>query len=73
MYYSSYFLHIIMSRMVSKNLTSLKLLICKISTDTSYRELFALKVITLATSTRLGMKGIYIKKVISICQPFSVQ
>ena len=73
MYYSSYFLHIIMSRMVSKNLTSLKLLVCKISTDTSYRELFALKVITLATSTRLGMKGIYIKRVISICQPFSVQ
>ena len=48
-------------------------LVCKISTDTYYRELFVLKVITLATSTRLGMKRIYIKRVISICRSFSVQ
>ena len=48
-------------------------LVCKISTDTYYRELFAPKVITLATSTRLGMKRIYIKRVISIYRSFSVQ
>lgn len=48
-------------------------LVCKTSADTYYREHFAPKVITLATSTRLGMKRIYIKRVISICQSFSVQ
>ena len=47
--------------------------VCKISVDTYHRELFSLKVIALATSTRLGMKRIYIKRVISICRSFSVQ
>ena len=47
--------------------------VCKISVDTYHRELFSLKVIALATSTRFGMKRIYIKRVISICRSFSVQ
>ena len=76
MYYSSYFLYIIMSRMVSKNLTSTFNQMSEYFRDCfGLQDIYwyLLKVITLATSTRLGMKRIHFKRVISICQSFSVQ